>query len=148
VQGQIEKDLKTALLSGDKIKVETLKGLKSSFQYEAVAKSVKLDQLTDEQMQAVMSRESKKRQEAAELYKNAGETERAEKELSEKAIIDKYLPEPVDEAAVREAVAQQIAKIDNASMQNMGQIIAAVRAQLGPGADGGRIAAAVKESLQ
>jgi uncharacterized protein YqeY len=72
MQQSIERDLKAALLSGDKEKVEVLKGLKNALQYEAVNSGAKLDELTDEQIQKVFAREAKKRQEAADLYKNAG----------------------------------------------------------------------------
>jgi uncharacterized protein YqeY len=93
MQDQIDKDLKTALLAGDKAKVETLRGLKNALQYEAVAIGSKDRSLTDEQIQKVLAREAKKRQEAADLYKQGGNQPRADAELAEKAIIDGYLPE-------------------------------------------------------
>ncbi len=147
MQEQIERDIKSALLAGDKVKVETLKTLKSSLQYEAVAKSVKPGQLTDEQVRTVLSREAKKRQEAADLYKTAGETEREQKELAERAVIDSYLPEQLSEDKVKEIVELEVKKIDNPGMAQMGQIIGAVRIQTKTQADGALIARLVKEAL-
>jgi uncharacterized protein len=145
---QIEKDLRAALLAGEKDKVETLKVIKSALQYEAVAKRVKPEELTDEQIQAVLAREAKKRAEAAELYGKAGVTDRAAKEKAEKALIDSYLPAQMDTAELEAIVQDEIVKADGASMQNMGQIIGAVRARTGAGADGATIAQMVKRALE
>lgn len=144
---QIQSDLKSSMLAGDKAKVETLRGLKNALQYEAVALKTKVEDLTDEQIQKVFAREAKKRQEAADIYTNASETGRSEKELSEKAVIDAYLPEQLDEATIKVAVEAEIAKLDNPSMQDMGKVIGAVKAKLGGSADGATVARLVKEGL-
>lgn len=144
---QIQTDLKTAMLAGDKAKAETLRGLKNALQYEAVLLKVKIEDLNDEQIQKVFAREAKKRQEAADIYRKAGEVERAQKELSEKQIIDGYLPEQLDEATIKAAVEAEIAKLDAPSMQDMGKIIGAVKAKLGGSADGATVARLVKEGL-
>lgn len=148
MQEQIERDLKTALLAGDKIRVEVLKGLKNSLQYEAVNQKIKLDQLKVEQIVAVFQREAKKRREAADLYKKAGESARAEAELSEKAIIDGYLPAQLDEAEVAKVVSEEVSKVENPGMAEMGRIIGAVRGRLQGQADGALIARLVKEALE
>ena len=147
MQEQIEKDLKEAMLAGDKAKAETLRGLKSALLNEAIATSARETGLPDDQIQKVLARESKKRQEAADLYKQGGADDRASKELAEKAIIDAYLPEQLGEDEVAKIVDEEIAKVPGASMQNMGQIIGAVRAQAGGQADGALIAKLVKEKL-
>ena len=144
---QIERDLKVALLAGDKTKVETLRGLKSAILNETIAQGAKDSGLNEEQIQKVLARESKKRSEAAELYKKGGNDDRAEAELSEKAIIDNYLPEQMDEGQVAAAVDEEIAKMESPSMADMGKIIGAVRANLGAGADGSVIARLVKEKI-
>lgn len=144
---QIQKDLKDAMLSGNKTKAETLRGLKNALQYEAVALKTKVEELSDEQIQKVFAREAKKRQEAADIYKNAGEADRTQKELDEKAIIDTYLPEQLDESAIKTVVDEEIAKLDTPSMQDMGKVIGAVKAKLGGSADGATVARLVKEGL-
>ncbi len=147
MQDKIESDLKTALLGGDKLKVETLRGIKSALQNETIAQNARDRGLSEEDIQKVLSREGKKRQEAADLYKQGGNQERAEVELSEKAIIDAYLPEQVDEAAIASAVGEEVAKLDSPQMSDMGKIIGAVRARLGAGADGAVIARLAKDAL-
>lgn len=147
MQEQIERDIKSALLSGDKIRVETLKTIKNALQYEAVAKSVKPGELSEEQVQAVLAREAKKRQEAADLYKTAQETEREQKELAEKAVISAYLPEQMKEKDLKMIVEEEVAKVDNPGLPQMGQIIGAVRSKTKGQADGALIARFVKEAL-
>jgi uncharacterized protein len=147
MQEQIERDLKTALLAGDKPKAETLRGLKSALLNEAIALNARDSGLSDEQIQKVLARESKKRQEAADLYKQGGSDERAGAELSEKVIIDAYLPEQLDEAAVAKLVDEEISKAGNPAMQDMGRLIDAIKARAGGQADGALIAKLVKEKL-
>jgi uncharacterized protein len=147
MQEQIDKDLKAALLGGDKAKAETLRGLKSAFLNEAIAQNARDSGLSDEQIQKILAKESKKRQEAADLYKQGGSADRAGAELAEKAIIDSYLPEQLSQDAVAKIVDEEIAKAGNPTMQDMGRIIGAVRARAGGQADGALIAKLVKERL-
>jgi uncharacterized protein YqeY len=147
MQDQIERDLKAAMLSGDKIKTEVLRGLKSAMQYEAVSLRSEDRSLSEEQAQKVLAREAKKRQETAELYKNANEHERANKELAEKEIIDVYLPQQLPEEEVSKVVEEEIEKSGASTQADMGRVIGAVRAKLGASADGAMIARLVKENL-
>jgi uncharacterized protein YqeY len=147
LQNKLESDLKVALLAGEKAKVETIKGLKSALQYEAVSLKLKPADLSEEQVFKVLERESKRRQEAADLYSGAGETERAEKEKSEKAVIDAYLPEKLGEDEVKAVVDEEVAKVDSPTIKDMGRIIGAVRQRLGAQADGATISRLVKERL-
>lgn len=135
------------MLAGDKARAEILKGLKNALQYEAVNLRIQPGELKDEQITTIFAKESKKRLEAAELYQKAGEKDRAEAELTEKAIIDSYLPDQLDEAEVAKVVAEEISKAQNPGMQDMGRIIGAVRARLQGQADGALIARLVKEAL-
>lgn len=140
----LNQDIKTALLGGDKQKAEVLKALKSAILYEEVALKVRDTGLPDDKILAVLARESKKRGESAEIYKNAGHTDRADVELAEKAIIDEYLPKQLTDEELTQVVGDVIASMDN---PQMGPVIGAVKAKVGTSADGGRIAAAVKSKL-
>jgi hypothetical protein len=147
MQDKIESDLKNALLSGDKVRVETLRGLKSAIHNEAIVLGAKDRELNEEQIVKVLARESKKRLEAAELYKKGGNFQRAEAELSEKAIIDSYLPKQVSKTEIAAAVDQELAKLKSPTVTDMGKIIGAVKAKFGPRADGAVIASITKEKL-
>ncbi len=147
MQDQIERDLKTALLAGDKKTAETLRGVKGAILNEAIAQNARDSGLSDEQIQKILAKESKKRQEAADLYKQGGSAERADAELVEKAIIDGYLPEQMDEAEVSKIVDEEVSKADQVTMADMGRLIGAVKARTAGQADGGLIAKLVKEKI-
>ena len=97
LEQQIEQDLKAALLEGDRTRSETLRGLKSSLLYLKVEKGKRESGLSREEEIEVLSKESKKRAESAELYLKGGSEEKAKTELLEKQIIDKYLPKQLSE---------------------------------------------------
>jgi uncharacterized protein YqeY len=92
IKQQIDQDLKTAMLAGDKPLVSTLRGLKSAILYVEVAESKRDEGLTDEAIISLLQKESKKRQEAADMYSQGGNEERQAAELYEKEVISKYLP--------------------------------------------------------
>lgn len=147
MQEQLERDLKAAMLSGDKVKAEILRGLKSALQYESVSLNIQDRKLNDEQTQKVLAREAKKRQDTAEIYKNAGEQQRADAELAERDVIAGYLPAQLSDEEIAKAVDEEISKIDSPTASDMGRIIGSVRAKLGVSADGAVIARLVKEKL-
>lgn len=147
MQEKIDADLKQALLGGDKATAETLRGIKSALLNETIAQGARDSGLSDDQIQKILARESKKRQEAADLYKQGGADERASAELAEKALIDGYLPAQLSEEEITKLVDDEIAKAGPATMQDMGRIIGAVRGRAGGQADGALIARLVKEKL-
>ena len=81
---KITADLKAAMLARDEFTTMTLRGLKSAILYEEVDKGKRDEGLTDEEIQAVVAREVKKRDDAAKLYVSAGDQDRADKEAKEK----------------------------------------------------------------
>lgn len=144
---QIEQDLKAALLAGDKDKVTTLRGLKSVILYAEVAQGSREEGLADEQIVTLLAKEAKKRQESAALYKQGGAEERANAELAEKAIIESYLPKQLSDEELSGIVDNVISELGASGLQSMGSVIANVKEKTSGQADGGRIAALVKERL-
>lgn len=147
LEDQLAKDLKTSMLAGDSARTETLKMLKSALLYKAVELGVRDTGLTEEQVIDVLSKESKKRAEAAQMYEKAGRVEQAAAEKFEQEIISQYLPKQASDEEIITAIDLAIAKMGDVSMQQMGQVIGAVKAQLGQTADGSRVATLVKEKL-
>jgi uncharacterized protein YqeY len=145
---QIDQDLKTAMLAGEKDTATTLRGLKSAILYVEVAKGNRDEGLGDAEVVEVLGKEAKKRQESADLYTQGGNEEKAKAELAEKAIIEQYLPKQLTDDELNTIIEQTIAQTEASGMQAMGQVIGAVKAQTTGLADGGRIAAIVKEKLQ
>lgn len=145
---QLDDDVKAALLGGDSLRVETLRGLKSVILYADVA-AKKRDNggISDDEILGLFAKEVKKRQESADLYVQGGSQERADKELTEKTIIESYLPAQLSEAELGAIIDSVIAEQGAEGMQAMGKVIGAVKAKAGNTADGSMIAKLVKERL-
>lgn len=145
---QIDSDLKQALLSGDKLKATTLRGLKSVILNEEISRGERDTGLSDGAVVQCLQKEAKKRQEAIELYQKAGSAERVAQEKVEKAIIENYLPAALSKEQVEELVDVAIAAETTVTPASMGKIIGAVKTASAGGADGAIIARIVKEKLQ
>jgi len=106
--------------------------------------------LTDAQIVAVLQAEAKKRAEAADIYKEAGRADAEASERAELAVLERYLPARMDDDALRAIIDAEIASaaaVGATGPKAMGQVVKAVRAKAGPGADGAQIAALVKAAL-
>lgn len=148
IRQQIDDDLKAALLGGDSIGVDTLRGLKSVILYaDVAAKKRDTGGIPDDEIMVLLAKEAKKRQESADLYVKGGAQERADKELTEKAIIEGYLPEQMSDEEITRVVNEVIAEQGAEGIQAMGKVIGAVKAKTGSAADGAKIAQLVKERL-
>lgn len=141
---QIEVDLKAALLAGEALKVEVLKGLKNSIN------NLKIEQkgeVSDNQAVKVVQKEIKKRDEAAEIYTKAGADERAAKETEEAVILETYLPEQLSEEEIETIVDGIIENNGIDSPQKIGMAMGLANKEIGARADGATIAAIVKKKL-
>ncbi len=148
LKDKINVDLKSAMLSRDSVKTQTLQGLKSVILYEEVAKKVRDTGLDNEQIEQLVAREVKKRDEAAELFERGGNQLSADKERLEKEFLCVYLPQQLSEADVMRVVEAAITELQPEGIKDMGRVIGAVKAKVGNTADGALVAKLVKESLQ
>jgi hypothetical protein len=148
LEQQIERDIKTALLAGDSLRVSTLRGVKAVLLNVKVATGQRETGLSDDEVLAQLSKQSKQRQESADMYVQGGGQARADSELAEKAIIDAYLPAQLSEAEISKLIDDAIAKTGASGQSAMGQVIGQVKQQAGATADGAVIARLVKEKLQ
>ncbi len=147
MKDKLTQDLKQAMLSGDKARVQTLNMLKSALLNEEVAQGARETGLDNETITAIFAKEGKKRLEAAEFYKKAGETTREVQERSEYDIISEYLPKQLSDEALQLIVEQAVVNIKPEGLKDIGKVIGAVKAQVGNQADGGRVASLVKQTL-
>lgn len=148
IKQQLQDDVKTAMLAGDALRVETLRGLKSVILYAEVADGKRDVGLNDDEILVLFSKEAKKRQESSDFYVQGGSPERSQKELTEKAIIEEYLPTQLTEAEVSKIVDEVIETQGAIGLQAMGSVIGSVKQRVGNSADGSMIAKLVKEKLQ
>jgi hypothetical protein len=144
---RIDDDLKAALLSGDRFAAQTLRGLKAAVLNEEVALGRREDGLGDDEIEKIIAKEVKKRNESITLYEQNARPELAEDEKKEAAIISVYLPQQLGEEELKQIVAAKVAELGVSGPQGMGQVIGAVKSQVGNTADGATVARLVKEAL-
>ncbi len=145
---QLDNDIKTALLGGDRFRGEVLRNLKAAVLNEEVAKGLREEGLGDAAIEQVIAKEVKKRIDSIEQYTAADRPELADNERNEMNVLVEYLPEQLSEEDVKKVVLEVIAELGAAGPQAMGQVIGAVKGKLGTSADGGTIAKLVKEALK
>ena len=145
LKDRLNQSLKDSMLAGNKDRTEVLRGLKAAILQEEVAKGIRDAGLPDDQIEQVFAREVKKRAEAADIFSQNGRQELADTELSQKAIIEEFLPKQLTDEELDQIVTAAIAELGDGAQ--MGPIIGKVKAKVGTSADGARIAAAVKAKL-
>jgi uncharacterized protein YqeY len=143
----IQNDLKAALLSGDRFKGDVLRGLKAAILNEKVSLGKRETGLNDAEIEKIVAREVKKRQESVRLYEENDRPELAQTEREEIAVLETYLPQQLTEAEIIDIVAETIDEMGATGAQSMGLVIKAVKDKVGNTADGGTIASIVKSKL-
>ncbi len=152
LKSQLRADMTAAMKSKDTLRLATLRMLLAAIQSAEVA-GPEARELSDAEVVAVLAKESKKRNEAAEVYAQAGRGELAANEHAEARIIDEYLPTQLTEAEVADIADTAIAQIaeqtgQRPGMRQMGQVMKIATALAEGKADGARISAAVKARLK
>ncbi|NTW61101.1 GatB/YqeY domain-containing protein [Candidatus Saccharibacteria bacterium] len=144
---QINNDIKAALLGGNRFKGDVLRNFKAVILNEEVAQNKRETGLDDETIERLLAREVKKRHESAELYETAGRTELAEGERAEAAVLVDYLPSQLTEDELKAEIIRIKDQLGLDGMSAMGQLIGAVKKELGSSADGATVARLVKDLL-
>lgn len=144
---QLENDIKTALLGGDRFVADVLRNFKAVILNEEVAQNKRDVGLDDSTIEQLILKELKKRAESAGLYDGAGRPELADNERAEAKVLEQYQPEQISEDDIKVVVEKAIADLGVSGPQAMGQVIGVVKKQLGNAADGGVIARIVKDAL-
>ena len=148
MKDKLAQDLKAAMLARDSFLVDTLKGLKAAILNQEIASGKRESGLSDEEIETLLAKESKKREEAAGLYEQGGNVEMADKERREKAVIQAYLPKQLSEEEISQLVEEAIEQTGASEAKDMGKVIGAVKAKAGNSAEGSLIAKIAKSKLQ
>jgi uncharacterized protein YqeY len=146
LKARLRADLNDAMRARDDVRKSTLRLALSAIQNEEVAGS-SARELSDDEVLKVLTREAKKRREAAEAYQNAGRAEQAAAERAEGKVLAGYLPEQLSDADLQALVASAIAQTGATGAPAMGQVMKAVTPQVAGRAEGGRVAAEVRAQL-
>jgi len=143
---QIEQDLRAAMKARDKRAVAALRMVLSRIKETRVSQGHSSD-VTDEEVQTLISREAKRRTEAAEAFAAAGRDELAANEQAELIVLERYLPQQLSDDEIVAVINQTIATTGASSAADFGRVMGAVMSQVDQRADGKRVNALVREHL-
>ena len=144
LNAQIKNDIKDAMRAKDLIKRNTLRNIQASI------KQIEVDErreVTDGDVEAVLMKYLKQREDAKAQFLEAERDDLVEKEEAEISIVKSYLPEPMDDAELETVLKKVIMDVDAQSMKDMGKVMGSAKSAIGNRADGARINAMVKKLL-
>jgi uncharacterized protein len=147
LEEKINQDLKAAMLGGDVFSVSTLRILKSAILNTKIASGKRDEPMSDADLISLLQKEAKKRQESADLYKQGGDEARAKTELTEKGLIEKYLPAQLSEEEIIKLVDTAIQEIGDHDQSALGKVIGLVKQQTAGKADGATIARITQQRI-
>jgi uncharacterized protein len=142
---RLRADMTDALRSRDQVRLRTLRMALASITNEEVSGAA--HELSDEDIIKVLTREAKKRREAAEAFAAAGRDDQAEAERAEGDVLAGYLPAQLADEELASLVTAAIAETGAAGMPGLGKVMKAVTPQVAGRADGARVAAEVRRQL-
>ncbi len=145
LQERLSADLKEAMKSGDKVRVSTLRMIKSAVKYAEIAAMKTLD---DEATIEIFSREAKKHRESIGEFKKAGRQESVEAEEAELAIILEYLPQQMSREEIALLVQQVVEQVGAQSPNDKGKVMPKLMPQVKGKADGKLVNEVVTQALE
>ena len=146
IKEQLQSDLTEAIRSRNEIVSGTIRMVLTSIRNEEVSGKEERT-LADAEIITVLTREAKKRREAADAFADAGRADKAELEKAEGEVIAKYLPAQMSEDDVKKLVAAAIAQSGAAGPGDMGKVMGILKPQVAGKADGGLVSGLVKAAL-
>ncbi|GGQ60957.1 GatB/YqeY domain-containing protein [Streptomyces sp. NPDC003470] len=149
LKSKLHDDLNAAIKERDELRSSTLRLTLAAITKEEVAGKEKRE-LSDDEVQKVITREAKKRREAADAFAQGGRPEQAEREKAEGEVLAAYLPKQLSDDELNAIVAQAVEEAKAAGAEGpraMGAVMKIVNPKVAGQAEGGRVAAAVKKLL-
>lgn len=143
---RLRADLNAAMRARDQVRMRTLRMALSSITNEEVA-GASARQLSDDEVMKVLTREARKRREAAEAFGAAGRADQAAAERAEGEVLAGYLPAQLSDDELSALVAAAIAETGASGVSGMGQVMKTLTPQIAGRADGARVAAEVRRRL-
>jgi uncharacterized protein YqeY len=143
---KLQNDLTEAMRARDEVRSSTIRMVLTAIKNEEVSGKEARD-LSDAEVITVLSREAKKRREAAEAFEQAGANDRAANEKAEGVIIAEYLPAQLSETELKDLIASAIAETGATGPQQMGLVMKLIQPKIAGRADGGIVSSLVKAAL-
>lgn len=145
LEKRINEDMKKAMKAGDKAAMRALRAVKSAIQLAKAEKGE--SELPPERELAILQKQVKQRKDSLAIYEKENRPDLAQKEAEEIAVLERYLPEPLNEEALEAELKRIIAEVGATSMKDMGKVMGKATKELAGRADGKTISAKVRELL-
>jgi uncharacterized protein YqeY len=146
IKETLQADLTEAIRGRNEIVSGTIRMVLTAITNEEVS-GKEARTLTDAEIITVLSREAKKRREAAEAFGDAGRADKAALEKAEGEVIAKYLPEQMSEDEIKKLIDAAIAQTGATGPADMGKVMGVIKSQVAGKADGGTVSGLVKAAL-
>jgi len=144
---KLQEELKQSMLARDVLKTSVLRMLISAIGYYEIQKGGAGYEATDEDALSVVQKEAKQRKDSIEQFQKGGRQDLVDKETKELQILQKYLPEQLNEQALISLIIQTIKEEGATSMADMGKVMSVLMPKVKGKADGSVVNKIVKESL-
>ena len=146
LKARLQSDLNQAMKSRDQLRTATLRMTLAAITTEEVA-GAQARELSDDEVQRVITRETRKRREAAEAFDQAGRAELADRERAEGALLEDYLPKQLDDADLAELVRAAVLEAGATEPRQLGAVMKLVQPRVAGRADGRRVSNEVRRQL-
>ena len=145
---QFTEQVKASMKAGTAARTSTLRMILARLKdIDIAARPKGIDRVPEEEIVAMLRGMAKSRRESVELYKQGNRQDLVDKEQAEIAIIETFLPQQMDEAAMQQAVGEAVAEVGASSIKDMGKVMAALRAKHAATLDMAKAGALVKARL-
>jgi len=147
LQKRIDQDLIAAMRAKDSARLGVLRMLKAALKNAAIDKVGAEGELEDSEAIVVVRKQVKQRQDSIESFEKGGRSELAQKERTEIAVLNSYLPQAMSGEELKRVVAETIAETGASSRTQMGVVMKALQQKIAGRADGKTISAEVQRQL-
>lgn len=144
LRNRLDADMKEAMKARDSVRLETIRGVRGAIRNKEIELGEELD---DEGVLRILRSLLKQRADSIEQYEGAGRQDLADKESTEKQVLEAYLPAAPDAEEVERVVAEVIAEVGAESPKDMGRVMKPALARLGAAADGKLVSQLVRKQL-
>ena len=148
LKDQVSEDIKTAMKSKDKVRLETVRSIKKVLlEKESTIRGQGQETLTEAQELEILIQLAKQRRDSIEQYQKAGREDLAEQEQAELAIIEEYLPKQLSDEEVSVIIDEIITQVGASSAKDMGKVMGQAMQRLKGQTDGKKVQELVKAKL-
>ena len=149
LRNQISEALKTAMKSKDEVALASVRLIQAALKDRDIAARSKgnMDGISDDEILSMLQSMIKQRRDSIEMYEKGGRPELAEREAQEIDVIEKFLPEQMDDDAVADAIAQVMGELEASTMKDMGRVMGVLKERFAGSMDFGKASAQVKAKL-